>query len=78
MNQIKGHIWYKLDQRSEDIFQENALMTRLLTIWRDAVSSVEAVVMLEQMRTVYITDLRRFAKLKKSILKLDNYLFLHR
>lgn len=65
MNQIKGHIWYKLDQRSEDLSQENALT--ILTIWRDAISSVEGGVMLEQKRTVYITDLRRFAKVKKTV-----------
>lgn len=62
MNQIQGHMKDELEQRYEDNFQENYLTIRLLDIWRNAVSPVEAVVTLEQMRTVWITDLGWFAE----------------
>lgn len=44
MSQIQGHVRYKLEQRSEDYFQENALTTRLLSISRNVISPVEEVV----------------------------------
>lgn len=44
MSQIQGHVRYKLEQRSEDDFQENSLATRLLSFSRNVLSPVEEVV----------------------------------